>query len=83
MHKISGFFFVFFFWGGGGTPSDQIFWGYRADAGAESMCLEKNQITPWALKYNKHMQNSIVKMASVFVSGVGTTCPTFQILLHK
>ena len=38
-------FFFIFFWGGGGggggTPSDQIFWGYRANARAEPRCQEK------------------------------------------
>ena len=39
MHKMSDIF--------GGTPSDQTFFRYRADAGAEPMCPEKNQSTPW------------------------------------
>ena len=45
MHKISDFFS--FFLGGGGVPlQTRLFFGYRADAGAEPMCPEKFKVPP-------------------------------------
>ena len=41
MHK-----YPIFFWS---TPLDQIFLGYRADAGAEPMCQEKFRVSPLGL----------------------------------